>query len=287
VSTDQPTPPREKKPRSTAASLAGIRVASDEEIKAAARAEVARIRAEIAQQKLKEGAAAQDTKPAKKETPSPEAPLRRKTAVPSPAEKAPKEKLTTAAKPVISSAPSIETSTEPQSETPTTAAPTAKPQTTQKPQVSLKERLASRKKPTPDFNIKRWEPSPEELELLRARKIRRLRVAVAISGAAFIGLLAIIVYLSTGGLVHPTQGVTTEWGTASQVNTLVDKMATPHAGNHVIVHLPGKANKDALVLGFLQGFDGNDYLVTIGADTIVVPREDFVGTVTAIWPSLF
>jgi type IV secretory pathway protease TraF len=125
------------------------------------------------------------------------------------------------------------------------------------------------------------------LELLRAKKIRRLRVAVSIAGAAFVGLLAIIIYLSTGGIVHPTQGVTTEWGTASQVNTLVDKMATPRAGNHVIIQLPGNANKDALVLGFLQGFDGVDYLVTVGADTIIVPREDFVGTVTAIWPSLF
>jgi hypothetical protein len=281
VSTDQPTPPREKKPRSTSASLAGIRVASDEEIRAAAQAEIARIRAEIAQQK-KETQSESAGKPAKKApAKAPEAPVRRRVA------KAPLAQETPAAAPRTTTR-NPEPVLQEEPETVVSAQPETEPLS--KPKVPLRDRLAKltlAKKPTPDFNIKRWEPSPEELELLRARKIRRLRVAVAISGAAFVGLLAIIIYLSTGGLVHPTQGVTTEWGTASQVNTLVDKVGTPHAGNHVIVHLPGKANKDALVLGFLQGFDGNDYLVTIGADTIVMPREDFVGIVTAIWPSLF
>jgi len=127
VSTDQPTTPRERKPRTSENSLAGIRVASDEEIRAAARAEVARIRAEIAQQKLKDGAATPATKPAKKETTSSEVPLRRKTAVPPPASKAPINKQTSAAKPVISSAPSLETSTEPQSEKVSSAAASAEP----------------------------------------------------------------------------------------------------------------------------------------------------------------
>jgi uncharacterized small protein (DUF1192 family) len=281
VSTDQPTPPREKKPRSTAPSLSSIRVASDEEIRAAAQAEIARIRAEIAQQK-KDTQSDSAGKPSKKApAQAPEAPVRRR------ATKAPLAQEIPAAPPRTTTR-NPEPAPQKEPEPIASAQPDA--ETLSKPKVPLRDRLAKftlDKKPTPDFNIKRWEPSPEELELLRAKKIRRLRVAVSIAGAAFVGLLAIIIYLSTGGLVHPTQGVTTEWGTASQVNTLVDKVATPHAGNHVIVHLPGKANKDALVLGFLQGFDGNDYLVTIGADTIVVPREDFVGTVTAIWPSLF
>lgn len=283
MSTNEPTPPREKKPRSTAASLSGIRVASDDEIRAAAQAEIARIRAEIAQQK-KQTQTESAEKPAKKSpAQAPEAPVRQQTV------RTPRVQEPPAA---IPSAPdhAVEPVHLKETKPVTSAQVESETQHDKKPKIPLRDRLAKltpTKKSTPDFNIKRWEPSPEEVALIRAKKIRRLRVAVVISGAAFVGLLAIIIYLSTGGLVHPTQGVTTEWGTATQVNTLVDKIATPRAGNHVIVQLPGNANRDALVLGFLQGFDGYSYLVTIGADTITVPPEDFVGTVTAIWPSLF
>lgn len=299
MSTEKPTPPPEKKPRSNAASLAGIRVASDDEIRAAAKAEITRIRAEIAHQKKAEKSAAETAQPTRKATAPSAAPVTpEKKTEPTFAEsrtpaknvtsprttRAPRSPETPVPAKKETAALEVNAIEEPQDTTSTSVA--EKPATAAR--VRLSERIShsfQRAAPAAEFNIKRWEPTPEEAALIRSRKVRRLRVTVALTGAVFLGLLGIIIYLSTGGLIHPTQGVTTEWGTATQVNTLVDRFSTPRAGSHVIVHLPN--NDTAEVLGFLQGFDGENYLVTIGENTITVPQSDYVGKVTAIWPDFF
>lgn len=283
MSNDIPNTSGEKKPRSST-SLSGIRVASDDEIRAAAKEEIARIRAEIAQQKTLETDISKQPQPTKRK--SPQVPSQKSTSTRIPPTTSEKPPTSTTRITTKKSAVQVSTESDPEAKLPVEESVVAAKRTQGNSSFRsintwIKKR-SERTRSVTDYNIKRWEPTPEEALVLRAQKIRRLRVFVAISAGAFVGLLAIIIYLSTGGLVHPTQGVTTEWGTATQVNTLVDRFSTPVAGSHVIVHLP--QNDTAEVLGFLQGFDGESYLVTIGENTITVPQSDYVGKVTAIWP---